>query len=288
MRYSRSILAVVVCSLVVAMAAPPQWPGDAAALERLGTRLVQDWMEAVSAKDEARLERIMRPCFQRMSFEGAFDRAAEIAKIKTLDAKDAKVTDVVATRSGDALVVTCRIAVSEGKLDLAPSWRLGVWQPESDGWGLACWATLHMPSERIAPSAPRVAENAALDAEGRALVTRLLRVEQSRDTKGFGELVAPGAQALDFSGRKPRERWVEGISSEVAEQALVSDARATTCGGVTVVTCTVAMARQFAALKIPAEPAPMLVVFSGSKGSERVIASADAGRPRPSVVEGHE
>lgn len=267
-------------------AEPPQWPSDAVGIERLGTQLVRDWMAAVVAKDEAGLERLMQPCFQRISFEGAFDRAAEIAKIKSLDATDPRVTDVAATRSGDALVVTCRVAVSEGKLDLAPSWRLGVWQPEADGWKLACWATLHMPAERVAPSAPRVAESATLDKEGRTLVTRFLKLEQTRDTKSFGEFVAPGAQALDFSGRKMRDDWVKGISTEVAEQAAVSDARATRCGGVTVVSCTVAMARQFGATKIPAESAPMLVVFAGSKGAERVIAAADTGRARQTTALG--
>ncbi len=286
-----AIAIVGLSALATAPAAPaPQavpaaaWPSDQKGLDALGAKLAERWMAAVVAKDAARLESMMQPCFQRISWAGAFDRAAELEAIKALGAKNPTVTDVKATRVGDALVVTCQMAVEEqsaaGALDAALSCRLGVWQQVDGAWKLAAWATLHMPASRPAPTAPRFAGDEALSKEGAGMVTRFLEAQRAKDLAPFDAMMAEGMQTINFRGQKDKADLVKGASHVKADAAVVADPRATRCGDLTVVTCTLTMGQRMGFTTLPADPAPFMAVFQGTGDGAKVIATANTNKPK--------
>jgi len=262
----------------------PAWPADAAGLTALGTKLTESWMKATASKDAAALDAMLLPCFQRVGFDGARDRAGELAAVPGMDVKDPRVSDVIATRCGDALVVTCQAAAAEttaaGTLDAAKSCRLGVWQPSGGGWKLACWATLHMPESRPAPGAPAVAADEALCAEGNALLTRYLGAQQAKDLKPFDDMMDPGMQVINFRGQKAKADLVKGASRVKADAPAIKDLRATRSGELTVVTCSLGMGQHMGFTTLPADPAPFLVVFRGTGDAAKVIATANTNKPK--------
>jgi hypothetical protein len=263
---------------------PAAWPSDQKGLDALGASLVDQWMSAVVAKDAARLESMMLPCFQRISCAGSFDRASEIEAIKSLDAKSPKVTDVKVTRVGDALVVTCQVAVEERSAGAAlpsePSCRLGVWNQQDRTWKLAAWATLHMPAARPAPSAPRFTSDEGVGKEGAALVTRFLEAQRAKDLGPFDAMMAEGMQVINFRGQKTKEDLVKGASHVKADAAVLADVRATRCNELLVVTCNLAMGQKMGFTTLPADPAPFLAVFQGTGDAVKVIAMANTNKPK--------
>jgi hypothetical protein len=267
-----------------AQTVPAAWPSDQKGLDALGASLVDQWMSAVAAKDASRLESMMLPCFQRISWAGSFDRAAEIEAIKALDAKSPKVSDVKVTRVGESLVVTCQVAVEErsasGPLPSEPSCRLGVWQLQDRAWKLAAWATLHMPSARPAPSAPRFTADEGVGKEGAALVTRFLEAQRAKDLGPFDAMMADGMQVINFRGQKTKEDLVKGASHVKADAAVLADVRATRCNEILVVTCTLTMGQKMGFTTLPAEPAPFLAVFQGTGDAVKVIAMANTNKPK--------
>lgn len=293
MQILHAVAAAVVASAALGLAPLPgapapqasaAWPADQKGLDALATTLVERWMAAVVAKDQAKLEAMMQPCFQRISWAGAFDRAAELEAIKSLDAKAPKVTEVKATRVGSALVVTCQVAVEEkssaGALDAGPSCRLGVWQQVDGAWKLAAWATLHMPASRPAPAAPRFAGDEALSKEGAGMVNRFLEAQRAKDLGPFDAMMAEGMQTVNFRGQKDKADLVKGASHVKADAAVVADARATRCGDVTVVTCTLTMGQRMGFTTLPADPAPFMAVFAGTGDAAKVIATANTNKPK--------
>jgi hypothetical protein len=268
----------------MAQTVPAAWPSDQKGLDALGASLVDQWMSAVVAKDAARLESIMMQCFQRISWEGAFDRTAAIEAIKALDAKSPKVSDVKVTRIGDSLVVTCQVAVEErsasGPLPSQPSCRLGVWHQQEGTWKLAAWATLQMPAARPAPSAPRITSDEGVAKEGAALVTRFLEAQRAKDLGPFDAMMADGMQVINFRGQKTKEDLVKGASHVKADAAVLADVRATRCNEILVVTCTLTMGQKMGFTTLPADPAPFLAVFQGTGDAAKVIATANTNKPK--------
>lgn len=257
------------------------WPADDAGLTALATRLVNDWMSRTAAPA---LEAAMQPCFQFVSFQGACDRAGAAQRLAAMGAGSPKVSDVVATRVGDALVVTCLVAVTqstEGKAlpsDAAP--RLGVWQMADGAWKLAAWASLNMPEVRPAPAAPAFAGDAAVSAEGAAMVTRLLGTQHRKELPAFEAMLADGLQVVNFKGQKVRKDMVRGAEAATIDEPKVADARAARCGDLTVVTCTLTMGQKIGWTKLPADPAPFMAVFQGTGDAAKVIAMANTNKPK--------
>lgn len=257
------------------------WPADDAGLAALASRLVNDWMSRTSAPA---LEAAMQPCFQFVSFQGACDRAGAAQRLAAMGAGSPKVSNVVATRVGDALVVTCLVAVTqsaEGKslpADAAP--RLGVWQQADGAWKLAAWASLNMPEVRPAPAAPAFAGDAAVSAEGAAMVTRFLGTQHRKELPAFEAMLADGLQVINFKGQKVRKDIERGAEAATIDEPKVADARAARCGDLTVVTCTLTMGQKIGWTKLPADPAPFMAVFQGTGDAAKVIAMANTNKPK--------
>ncbi len=269
---------------VPAAAALPAWPADDASRNALGASLVTQWMGAIAAADVAAVDRMMQPGFQRIGFDGAVGHAQQLEAVKAMGAKDPKVTDVVATRVGDALVVTCQVSVTQtlagSQLDAAPACRLGVWQPAPGGWKLAAWASLHMPAARPAPGAPRVTADESASKEGAAMVRRFLDAQRTKDLAPFDAMIAEGMQVVNFKGQKAKADIVKGASHATTTEPVIADARATACGGLTVVTCTLTMGQKIGWTSLPADPAPFLCVFEGTGDGAKVVAMANTNKPK--------
>lgn len=269
-----------------AAAVPPApaaaaWPADDAGLSALASRLVNDWMSRTTAPA---LEAAMQPCFQFVSFQGACDRDGAAKRLAAMGAGSPKVSNVVATRVGDALVVTCLVAASQaadGKAlpaDAAP--RLGVWQIADGAWKLAAWASLNMPEVRPVPAAPAFAGDAAVSAEGAAMVTRLLGTQHRKELQAFDAMLADGLQVINFKGQKVRKEIERGAEAATIDEPKVADARAARCGDLTVVTCTLTMGQKIGWTKLPADPAPFMAVFHGTGDDAKVIAMANTNKPK--------
>ena len=269
---------------VPAAAALPAWPADDASRNARGAALVTQGMGAIAAADVAAVDRMMQPGFQRIGFDGAVGHAQQLEAVKAMGAKDPKVTDVVATRVGDALVVTCQVSVTQtlagSQLDAAPACRLGVWQPAPGGWKLAAWASLHMPAARPAPGAPRVTADESASKEGAAMVRRFLDAQRTKDLAPFDAMIAEGMQVVNFKGQKAKADIVKGASHATTTEPVIADARATACGGLTVVTCTLTMGQKIGWTSLPADPAPFLCVFEGTGDGAKVVAMANTNKPK--------
>ena len=245
---------------------------------------MESLFRAVEAKDSAALEGIMQPGFQHITFQGAYDRAGAIEMIKGLDAKSSKVTEVHATRAGDALVVTCQVSVQETvpgvSLDTAPTCRLGVWQPVDGAWRMAAWASLNMPSTRPAPAAPRFAGDAELNKQGAAMLSRFLEAQRSKDLKVFDGMLDEHMQVINFRGQKVKADMVRGAEYAKADPATIGQPRATRCGDLTVVTCNLSLGQKVGFTTLPADQAPFLIVFRGQGEAGSVIAMANTNKPK--------
>ena len=268
-----------------APAAPPAlpaaaWPADDAGLTTLATRLTNDWLARTTVPA---LEAVTLPCFQLVTYKGAFDRTGGLAMLAAMGAASPKVSEVVATRSGDALIVTCLVQAGQsvdGKtLPADPAPRIGVWQQAEGAWKLAAWASLNMPATRPAPSAPTFAGDAALSTEGSALVTRLLGAQHRKELDAFNAMLGEGMQVINFKGQKARKDIMQGAKAATIDEPKIADARATRCGGLTVVTCTLTMGQKVGFTKLPADPAPFMAVFQGGGDSAKVIAMANTNKP---------
>jgi len=271
-------------SAPTAAVAPPAFPADQKGLDALAARLMDEWFAKVVARDAAALEAAMLPCFQRVGFAGAHDRAGEIKEIVGLAAAAPKVSDLVATRVGDALVVTCLASVEETrdgkKLPAEATPRLGVWMPDADGWKLAAWASLLQPSPRPAPAAPDFAGDATLNAEGVTFVTRFLGAQHRKELDAFDAMLDDGMQVVNFKGQKRKADMAKGAKAATTGAPTIADARATRCGDLTLVTCTLSMSQKVGWDTLPADPAPFLLVYRGTGDAAKVIALANTNRPK--------
>ena len=98
------------------------WPTNDSGLKAWGETLTKAGFAKIVAKDWAAVEGQLHPSFQRINFEGAFDRAAEIAEIKALAVGAPTFNTFHATRVGEALVVTCMTAVREENKENPKAW----------------------------------------------------------------------------------------------------------------------------------------------------------------------
>ena len=260
------------------------WPKDEAGLNTLATGLLDGWFQKMVAKDRAAIEAGMQANFQRINFEGAFDRTAEVAAITALGVTAPTVSGVRATRVGDALVVTCLVKAGESvggkKLPSEPAPRLAVWQQVEGAWRLAAWASLEMPAVRPAPTAPRFAGDAALNATGSALLSKFLTAQHAKDLPTFDGMLAEGFQVVNFKGQKERADMIRGAKVATTEAPVLADARTTQCGDLMIVTCTLTMGQKVGWDTVPADPAPFLAVFQGSGAATKVIALANTNKPK--------
>ncbi|MEI6474913.1 MAG: nuclear transport factor 2 family protein [Planctomycetota bacterium] len=279
---------VQAASAAQAPASPPAkviaWPKDEAGLNTLATGLLEGWFQKMVSKDRAGIEAGMQPNFQRINFEGSFDRTAEVAAIASLGVTSPKISGVRATRVGDALVVTCLVKVGESldgkKLSSEPAPRLAVWQQVNGAWQLAAWASLEMPAVRPAPTAPRFAGDAALNATGSALLAKLLNAQHTKDLPTFDGMLAEGFQVVNFKGQKERADMLRGAKVATTEAPTIADARTTQCGDLMIVTCNLTMGQKVGWDTVPADPAPFLAVFQGSGAAAKAIALANTNKPK--------
>ncbi len=262
------------------------WPADDAGLQTLGNELITSAMRRFATQDFSGMESAWLPCYQSIRFAGPADRDESLKVAKGLAITDTpKITQVRATRAGDALVVTCLAAVGQTiggeRLAGTPAPRLGVWQFDGGAWKVAAWANLNMPTERPAPAAPAFPGDASLNAQGAAMLQTFLGTQQRKDIPAYEKWIDPHAQVVNFRGQIAAADLQKGVKAATSGVPTLHDARTTRCGGLTVVTCNLSMSQDFGlGGKLPADPAPFLAVFSGTGDTAKVIALANTNKPR--------
>ncbi len=269
-----------------APASPPvtPWPKDDAGLKTLGTTLIKDWFAKIVANDASGVAASMQPCMQLVAFDGATDFALSMPRIVAIATKSPEITDVIATRCGDALVTTCLVAagqVFEGEsLSKDAVARIGVWQFVDGSWKIAAWASLSMPATRPATSAPKFPGDATLNAEGQAMLAKFLKFQQTKDMKPFDAMLADGMQVVNFKGQLVRADLIKGASRAKTQPAVITDARATRCGDLTVVSCNLSMGQTVGFTSLPADSVPFIAVFQGTGDTAKVIAIGNTNKPK--------
>ena len=260
------------------------WPANEAGLNALATKLVNGWFQQIADKDMKGVMAAMQPNFQVVTFEGVFDPATSIAHVSNLGTKSPTVSKVIATRVGDALVVTCLVKADQEmdgkKLSSDAMPRLGVWQIVDGAWKMAAWASLSSPSPRPAPKAPAFAGDAAMNTQGAAMLTKFLMSQHKKELPAFDAMLATGMQIVNFKGQLGRDDMMNGAKRATTEMPVLADTRATKCGDLLVVTCNLTMGQKVGFTTIPADPAPFLAVFQGSGDATKVIAIANTNKPK--------
>ncbi|MFM1867592.1 MAG: hypothetical protein RL591_1000 [Planctomycetota bacterium] len=105
--------------------------------------------------------------------------------------------------------------------------------------------------------------------------------QYKQDIKAFEAMLDTRMQSINFKGQKVRADLIKGAEHSTAEAApVISDARATRCGDLTLVTYTLAMGQKVGFSTLPADPAPCMVVFQGSAEYAKVIATANTNKPK--------
>ena len=291
------IVSVLLCSPLTAQTTAPaaptsaaatavaaSWPADEAGLNALAAKLINGWFKQIADKDMKGVMAAMQPAFQVITFEGVFDPATSMGYISSLGTKAPKVSDVIATRVGDALIATCLVKADQEldgkKLSSDAMPRLGVWQIVDGAWKMAAWASLSSPSPRPAPKAPAFAGDAAMNTQGAALLTKLLMAQHKKDLPTFDAMLATGMQVVNFKGQKVRADMIKGAKMATTELPVIADARATKCGDLLVVTCNLTMGQKVGWATLPANPAPFLAVFQGSGDAAKVIALANTNKEK--------
>ena len=270
-------------------AAAVSWPRDSAGLNALGTQLVKAWHAKLAAQDADGAKAMLQDGFQSVNFRGALDRDGTLAAVKSAAKADATgpatVSGVVATRVGDARVGTCEVSAKESAggvaLPSAAAPRLSVWQWVDGAWRMAALGSMNMPSPRPAPVAPAFAGDASANAAGLAMVTAFLTAQTSKNYDRYEAMLAEGMQTVNFKGQKQRADLVKGVRYMTSTApAAFAEVRATTCGPLTVVTCSMSLAVSVARSALPADPAPFMAVFEGTGDSAKVVATVNTNQPK--------
>ncbi len=251
----------------------------------LGDSLMKSWCAKVAAGDRAGTEALAQAGFQSLDFRGAQDRAGFLAMPPQTARALATVSDVIATRVGDALVVSCLVDARETAggvvLPTGASARLAVWQWTDGAWRVAAFGSLNMPTARPSPSTPTFAGEPALNDQGKQLVAKFLTAQFKKDMKTFEAILANDMQSINFKGQKARADLIKGADNAKGDVApVIADARATRCGDLTIVTCNLAMGQKVGFSTLPADPAPFLCVFQGPVESIRLIATTNTNKPK--------
>ena len=260
------------------------WPANESGLNALAEKLVNGWFQQITDKDMKGVMAAIQPNFQVITFEGLFDPATSLGHNTILGTKSPIVSKVIATRVGDALVVTCLVKADQEmdgkKLSTDAMPRLGVWQIVDGVWKMAAWASLSSPSPRPAPKAPAFASDATMNAQGAAMLTKFLMAQHKKELTAFDAMLATGMQIVNFKGQLGREDMMNGAKRATTELPTLADTRATKCGDLLVVTCNLTMGQKVAFTTIPADPAPFMAVFQGSGDAAKVIAIANTNKPK--------
>jgi len=113
---------------------------EAEKLERL-------WWDQVKNGDMQGLEKTVSPNYQQVLNIGAQNKAAWIEIIKKAKIREYAISNLKATYSENALIVSYAIATKEiinGKeLSTKPQYRLDVWQKSATGWQVIAHANLN-------------------------------------------------------------------------------------------------------------------------------------------------
>jgi len=113
---------------------------EAEKLERL-------WWDQVKNGDMQGLDKIVSPNYQQVLNIGAQNKAAWMEIIKKAKIRDYAISNLKATYSENALIVSYAIATKEiinGKeLSTKPQYRLDVWQKTPAGWQVIAHANLN-------------------------------------------------------------------------------------------------------------------------------------------------
>lgn len=260
------------------------WPSDSAGFNTLANKLFSEWFEQIASNNMKGVMDSMQPNFQSVTFMGAFDAASSISQIAGLGTKSPKISDVIATRVGDALVATCLVNVEQmqdgKKLSSNAMPRLGVWQIVNGAWKLAAWASLNSPAIRPAPSVATFPGDTALNTQGAAMLTKFLMAQHKKDLPAFEAMLAQGMQVVNFKGQKIRDDIIKGAQMATTTEPKIADTRATQCGDLLVVTCNLTMGQKIGWTTLPEDPAPFLAVFQGAGDAAKVIALANTNKPK--------
>ncbi|GDY02790.1 hypothetical protein LBMAG49_21190 [Planctomycetota bacterium] len=268
-----------------AQSPPATWPKDASGLTALATQLTETWYAKVAAQDTDGAQQLMQQGFQNLNFQGALDCAGTLATIKTNKTTAAIVSGVIATREGEVLVVTCLVSAKEtlGELTLptAAAARLSIWSWVDGAFRMAAMGSMNMPVTRPAPGKPSFAGDDTKNLSGLALVTTFVGDQTNKSHDKYDASLSVGMQSINFKGQKGRDDLMKGARhSKSTAPAVFTDVRATTCGTLTIVSCTMTLGMSVGFAKLPADPAPFLVVFQGNGASAQVIASVNQNQPK--------
>jgi len=261
------------------------WPTNDAGLKELATTLINGWFGKIAVNDYGTggVLDALQPNFQLLNFQGASDAATSKPRIMGLGTPSPTVSNVVATRVGDALVATCLVK-SEQSIDgnamaseAMP--QLGVFQVVDGQWKMAAWASLNAPKTRQAPTAPTFAGDTTLNTEGAAMLGKFLMAQHKKDLTAFDAMLATGMQAVNCKGQKVRDDIMQGAKRATSTEPVMTDIRATRCGDLRIVTCNLAMGQTVGFTTLPADPAPFMAVLQGSGDTAKVIAVANTNKP---------
>jgi ketosteroid isomerase-like protein len=138
-RWTNRLAAVVVAVVAVAALGAARASADDAALQADGMQAVTAWVAAVASGDKDRVAAILAPEFQIVRDNGvAYDRDQYLASGLPKIAGTPKVDELVATMTGDVLVVRYVVildaTVSGGAAMQARAPRLTVFRRDGDKW----------------------------------------------------------------------------------------------------------------------------------------------------------
>jgi hypothetical protein len=110
-------------------------------------KLERMWWDQVKNGDMQGLEKTVSPNYQQVLNIGAQNKAAWMEIIKKAKIREYVLSNLKATYSGNALIVSYAIATKEiidGKeLSTKPQYRLDVWQKSAAGWQVIAHANLN-------------------------------------------------------------------------------------------------------------------------------------------------
>lgn len=260
-----------------------EWPKNDAARNVLGESLLNTFFAKQRAKDAGGAGQLLQTGFQALNYQGSIDRAGELAAIAGAGAGTTKISDVHATRVGDALIVTCLATVHETvggvKLPTDETPRMSVWTWVDGAWRMAAFGSLNMPQTRPAPGAPNSAGDSATNAIGETLLKSFINAQVNKDLTVFNAMLADGMQSVNFKGQKLRDDLIKGADYAKSETPVFAAIRGTQCGDLTIVTCNLTLGQKIGWSTLPAASAPFMVVFQGAGSLAKVIATTNTNKP---------
>ena len=112
------------------------------------------------------------------------------------------------------------------------------------------------------------------------MLAKFLKFQQTKDMKPFDAMLADGMQVVNFKGQLVRADLIKGASRAKTQPAVITDARATRCGDLTVVSCNLSMGQTVGFTSLPADSVPFIAVFQGTGDTAKVIAIGNTNKPK--------